>query len=113
MNGEQLGYLFGWLGGILGIVLGLGGGILGTYIPYRLANSKRQKAHILRGAAVVVVLVLLLMLGQALTPWPWNLLVWIPYIAALLLAIAWMNKGQKRIAEEEAVANRSAKSGTP
>ena len=113
MNGEQLGYLFGWLGGILGIVLGLGGGILGTYIPYRLATSKRQKAHILRGAALVLGLVLLLVLGQTLTPWPWNLLVWIPYIVALLLAIAWMNKGQRRIAEEEAAAKELPSQGKP
>lgn len=113
MNGEQLGYLFGWLGGILGVVLGLGGGILGTYIPYRLATSKRQKAHILRNAALVLALVLVLMLGQALAPWPWNLLLWIPYILVLLLMITWMNQGQRRIAEEEAAANPAVKPGTP
>jgi len=112
MNGEQLGYIFGWIGGILGIVLGLGGGILGPYIPYRNAQSSRQKSFILRSAAIVVGLVLLLMLGQAFTPFPWNLLLWVPYIVLLLLCIAWMNKGQKRIADEEAAQQLPSK-GTP
>jgi hypothetical protein len=112
MSDEQIGYIFGWIGGILGIVLGLGGGILGTYIPYRLATSPRQKAFILRSAAIVVGLILLLMLGQAFTPYPWNLLLWIPYAVVLLLCIAWMNKGLTRIAEEEAAQDLPSK-GTP
>ena len=112
MNGEQLGYIFGWVGGILGIVLGFGGGILGTYIPYRRATSQRQKAFILRSAVLVFGLVLLLMLGQALAPWPWNFLLWIPYIVLLILCIAWMNMGQKRIVEEEAAAQRPPGEGT-
>ena len=104
MSGEMIGLVFGWIGGILGIVLGFGGGILGTYIPYRRATSKRQKAFILRCAAIVLVLVLLLMVCQALTPFPWNQLLWLPYVVALLATIAWMNKVQRRISEEEAAA---------
>lgn len=113
MSGEQIGLVFAWIGGILGIVLGFGGGILGTYIPYRLATSKRQKAFILRCAAIVLVLVLLLMLCQALIPFPWNQLLWIPYVVVLLGTIAWMNKVQRRISEEEAAAKHPPHQGTP
>ena len=114
MDGQQIGMIAGWIGGILGIVLGFGGGLIGVYVPYRLATSPRQKAYILRSAAFVLGLVMALMVGLTLVPAPWNLLVWIPYIVMLLVSIGWMNKGQKRIAEEEAAAAKQQPSrGTP
>ena len=114
MDGQQIGYIAGWIGGIIGMVIGFGGGLIGVYVPYRLATSQRQKAYILRSAALVLGLVMLLMVGLALTPFPWTLLVWAAYIVVLLLSIAWLNQGQRRIAAEEAAAaGQQANQETP
>ena len=106
MNGEQIGYVMGWVGGILGIVFGCGGAFLGTYIPYRLAKTKRQKSFILKSAALLLAFILMFQLALALAPAPWNYFLWIPYVVFLVGFIAVMNRRMQRIYEQEAAAEK-------
>jgi hypothetical protein len=102
MNDQQIGYIVGWGGGLLGILLGLGGAFLGTYIPYRQAESPRQRILILKSAVFFSIFVLVFLAGLTWTPSPWNFLLWILYVFVLLVSIAWFNKRHLRIVEDDA-----------
>src|SRR5206468_10031051 len=105
-NEQQIGYYFSWLGGILGVLFGFGGAFLGTYIPYRLAKTQRQKSFILKSAALLLSFILLFQVGLALTPTPWNYFLWIPYVIFLVGFIARMNWRMQSIYEQEAAAEK-------
>ena len=109
MDPQQLGWILGLGGGILGSLLGILGGVIGTVVPYRLANTPRQKGFVLKAAAFFWVLVMVFLAALWLVPSPFNLLLWIPYVVILLVSINWLNKRQRQMLEEESAASLSAK----
>ncbi|HEY8503595.1 MAG TPA: hypothetical protein VIL46_03375 [Gemmataceae bacterium] len=91
----------GLIGGILGGVIGIAGGMVGTWMSIRNTSGPRERAFMVRAAAVVWVLVIAFVTGLFLLPSPGRYLLWIPYAVLLSLGIIWMNRRQAQIRREE------------
>lgn len=84
----------GLLGGIIGGTIGIIGGLIGTYYSIKNTHSQSERAFMIRAAVgiwngVIVFLVMLMTL-----PWPYKMLLWVPYLIALPIAINAINKRQ-------------------
>jgi uncharacterized membrane protein YfcA len=91
----------GWIGGIGGTVLGLAGGVVGTWFSIRNTNGPRERAFMVKSAAVTWLAIGVFLAVLLLAPTPWRFLVWIPYAILLPLGIWYFNRVQQRIREEE------------
>ena len=98
----------GWIGGIVGVA----GGIFGTYCSIRNTNGPRERAFMIRAAAICWVGILIFVVLVFVLPHPYRLLMWIPYGILLPLGIVTGNRMQQRIRQEEA-AERRTHSETP
>lgn len=85
----------------MGGTLGLVGGIVGTYFSIRNTLGQRERAFMIRVAAVVWTGVTALLVGLFLVPQPYKWLLWIPYAFALAFGIRWSNRRQAQIRAEE------------
>lgn len=88
------GKIAGWSGAVLGTVLGIAGGVFGIWCSLRNSRGPRERAVVIRGAVAVSLLVVLLLAGLLLIPPTYALVVWIPYVALLLLGIRYFNRQQ-------------------
>ena len=95
------GELGGWIGGIVGGLLGLAGGIIGTYFSIKNTNGPRERAFMVRAAAVCWVAILVFLALLLTLPNPYRWLLWIPYGILLPLAIIYGNRRQQAIRQEE------------
>lgn len=95
------GAMWGWIGGIAGGMLGLAGGVVGTYLSIRNTNGPRERAFMIRSAAVCWAAFLLFFGLLMALPDPYRWLLWIPYGVLLPLGILHGNRREQAIRREE------------
>ena len=91
----------GTLGGIIGSIVGAVGGILGTYFSIKRTNGPRERAFMVKSAAVGWVAVIAFLALVLALPSPHRHLIAIPYVIALALVSGYGNKRQRTIRREE------------
>ena len=87
----------GLLGGIIGGIAGGGGGAIGTYFSIKNTRGPRERAFVVKAAAVTWVAVIVFVALLLLLPRPYNNLLWIPYGILLPLGIVKFNKRQAEL----------------
>lgn len=92
------------VGGIAGGVLGLAGGAIGTYFSIRNTRGPRERGFMVRAAVVAWVAITAFLAALYFLPPPYKWLLWAPYGIGLGLGIAWCNRRQARLRNEEAAA---------
>ncbi len=91
----------GLIGGILGSVIGVLGGAVGTYFSIKNTNGPRERAFMIRCAAIGWVLITLFLGAMFLLPVENRVFLWIPYIIVLPFGIRFGNRRQREIARRE------------
>lgn len=92
----------GMTGGIAGSVIGLMGGAIGTYFSIKNTAGPRERAFMMKSAALAWVAVSTFVAILLVTPFAYWALLWLPYLLLLPLAIRAGNRRQARIRQEEA-----------
>lgn len=92
----------GWVGGILGGLVGLAGGMFGTWVSIRNTRGPRERAFMVRAAAVAWIGILAFAVLLFGLPHPYRWFVWLPYSVLLPLGITYGNRRHQAIREEEA-----------
>jgi uncharacterized membrane protein YfcA len=92
----------GLIGGVVGGVLGVLGGVVGTYFSIKNTEGPRERAFMIRGAALTWVAVAAFLALLWLMPQLYRPLLWIPYMLLLPLAVRVGNRRQEQIRREEA-----------
>lgn len=100
------------VGGIVGSFLGIAGGAVGTYFSIKNTAGPRERAFMIRAAAVAWVAIAVFLLGLLLLPTPWKWLLWLPYGIVLPLSIRWGNRRQQQIRRDEKGSRASGPSRT-
>jgi fatty acid desaturase len=90
------------IGGIGGSAIGILGGVIGTYFSVMNTAGPRERAFMIRAAALAWVAVAAFLAALWWIPFPYRFLLWLPYVLALPLAIRAGNRRQERIRREEA-----------
>jgi hypothetical protein len=98
----------GLVGGIVGSVIGALGGAVGTYFSIKNTSGPRERRFMVRAAIVAWLAISVFLAGLLLLPQPMNLLLWVPYVIALPLGIAWCNRRQRIIRSEESGSRSTA-----
>jgi hypothetical protein len=98
MDGRLVGVVAGIAGGVIGVV----GGIIGTYFSIKHTNGPKERACMIRAAAVCWLGVSPFLTGLFLVPRSWQLLLWGIYLPALFWFIRRTNDGQARARVEDA-----------
>jgi len=89
-----------------GSLVGVLGGAIGTWFSIRNTSGPRERAFMVRTAAVMWVMISLFLVLLYFLAEPWNRLIWIPYGIGLVAAIHYCNRRQLAISAEEAAAGR-------
>lgn len=98
------GVMWGVIGGIGGAVIGLVAGGIGTYFSIRNTGGPRERAFMVKAAAVCW-LALLVFLGLLLAlPNPVRWLVWVPFSILLPVGVLYVNRRQQATRQEERLA---------
>jgi hypothetical protein len=86
---------------------GLGGlgGLVGTYFSIRNTNGPRERAFVVRSAVLCWLALTGFVTAVILIPKPYDLLLWLPYMAALPYAARAWNRRQRQIRREESGAS--------
>jgi hypothetical protein len=90
----------GMVGGVAGGVLGLAGAAIGTFVSVVNTRGPRERAYMVRLAALGWLWVAVLVAWLLLAPSPWNraaVLLTLPP----LLSIPWLNRGLARARTED------------
>lgn len=95
-------------GVILGVAAGAIGGIVGTAASIRNTNSPRERAFVIRCAAVMWIAVILLLVGMEWLPRPMGTLLLVGMFLVLFPAITRLNAVQQRIRREDAMSECEA-----
>jgi hypothetical protein len=98
----------GLIGGIAGTVIGLLGGAIGTYFSIKNTAGPRERAFMIRVAALTWVAVTAFVVAILSTPIAYQAVLWIVYALALPLAIRAGNRRQAQIRCEESSTAGSA-----
>ncbi len=98
MNSDAM---WGWIGGIAGCLIGLAGGIIGTYCSIKNTDGARERAFMIKSAAVLWTVGALFIALLIALPHPYRWFMWIPYSIFLPLAIIVGNRKQQSIRREE------------
>jgi uncharacterized membrane protein YfcA len=91
----------GLIGGIAGSVVGVLGGAVGTYFSIKNTSGPRERAFMVRMAALTWVVVTAFLAALWLTPHVYPPLLWLPYLLFLPLGIRFMNRRQQKIRRDE------------
>jgi len=91
----------GLVGGIAGSVIGVMGGIVGTYFSIRNSKGPRERAFVIRAAALCWLGVSAFLTFLFLLPLPWRFLPWLVYLPLLFWFIRWGNERQLRARAED------------
>jgi hypothetical protein len=92
------------IGGIGGGVVGVLGGVTGTYFGVKNTVGPRERAFVIRAAALCWAGVITFLAALWWTPAPYQFLLWVPYVLWLLPSIRAWNRRQEQIRREEAAA---------
>jgi hypothetical protein len=92
-------YLLVYGGTVLGSLIGILGGVIGTWYSSRHAKTPDGRRFMVHCAVGVWLGVGVFMAGLLLVPQPYNYLLWIVYVVALVLGIGWMNRHLARLRE--------------
>ena len=92
----------GMIGGIVGAVFGVAGGGFGTWCSIRKAPPGPQRRFVVRCAVYMWLGVTAFLALLFLLPFPYGLLMWIPYPFLLIWSIRHFNAGWERVREEQA-----------
>lgn len=95
------GELGGWIGGIVGGLCGLAGGIIGTWCSIRNTNGPRERAFMIRAAALCWIAILTLLALFFAVPYPYRVFLWIPFSILLPAGIIFGNRRQQAIRQSE------------
>ena len=90
----------GLIGSIVGSLLGVAGGLIGTYFSIKKTNGPRERAFMIRAAAVCWIGLGALFAAMFFLPQA-RLWIWIPYFILLPFEIRYLNKKQAAIRREE------------
>lgn len=91
----------GLIGGLIGGIAGTMGGIIGTIVSIKSAKGPIERAFIKRSAVSAWVTVSVF-LGLLFTiPQPYNSLLWIPYVAVILIRAPKLIKEHTEIRRSE------------
>jgi phosphotransferase system glucose/maltose/N-acetylglucosamine-specific IIC component len=90
------GRLVGLFGGIAGSVVGVMGGVIGTYFSIKNTNGPKERAFVIRAAAVCWLGVTAFLVCLFLAPRPWSVLVWIIGMPLQFWFVRWANAGEAR-----------------
>ena len=101
----------GLIGGLVGCFLGLVGGVVGTWATIRNTSGPRERAFVVKAAAIGWAAGLVFLALLILLPSPWRFLLWVPYGILLPLGIINGNRIQKRIRKEEARGSSKVSAG--
>jgi hypothetical protein len=96
------------LGAFGGAGIGILGGLVGTYFSIRNTNGPRERGFVVRAAVLCWVAIAAFLAALWFTPKPYDLLLWLPYMAALPFAVRAWNRRQERIRGEESGAGVSS-----
>jgi hypothetical protein len=91
----------GIIGGVVGGALGIAGGVVGTYFSIKNTAGPRERAFMVRTAIIGWLAISAFLLGLFLFPHPYSMLLWAPYVVALIWAIRWCNRRQQQIRAAE------------
>lgn len=91
----------GWIGGIGGAALGVLGGVIGTYFGIKNTAGPRERAFMIRAAALAWIAIAAFLIALWWTPLPYRDGLWVSYVLALPLAIRAGNRRQAQIRHEE------------
>ena len=91
----------GLIGGIAGGVVGVFGGAVGTYFSIKNTGGPRERAFMVRMAALTWVAVTAFLAALWLTPHVYPPLLWLPYVLFLPLSIRFINRRQQKVRREE------------
>jgi uncharacterized membrane protein YfcA len=97
----------GLIGGIAGGVVGVFGGAVGTYFSIKNTGGPRERALMVRMAALTWVAVTAFLAALWLTPQLYQPLLWLPYLLLLTFGIRFGNRRQEQIRREESGRLRS------
>ena len=81
--------------------MGLAGAAIGTYLSIRNTSGPRERAFMVRVASVAWAAITAFLVALFLVPFPYKWLLWVAYVPALVTAILWSNRRQRRIRTDE------------
>lgn len=89
------------IGGVGGSLLGILGGVIGTYASIKNTSSPRERAFIVRTAALCWLGVTAFLAALWFTPPDYRPLLWLFYALALPLSLRAMNRRHQQIRREQ------------
>ena len=95
------GAMWGLVGGIAGGVIGLAGGVVGTYCSIKNTKGPRERSFMIKSAAVCWIAILIFLALLLALPNIYRWILWIPYSILLPLGIAYCNRRQREIRQQE------------
>ena len=81
------------VGAIGGSLIGLFGGVAGTWVSIRATKGPKERAFVIRASLVCWAAILVFLAALFLIPTPWNFLLWLVYVPALIVGIRRFNAG--------------------
>ena len=91
----------GWIGPIVGGGIGLLGAVFGTYCAMKNTQGPLERRFVTRASILCWIVVLLFVVGMALIPGWYKLILVIPYLTGLVVGVRKWNEIQFRIQKEE------------
>jgi hypothetical protein len=102
--------MLGLVGGIAGGVLGVIGGIVGTYFSIKNTNGPRERAFVIRAAALCWLGGSVFLACLFLLPLYGRLLLWVAYLPCLFWFGRWANQRQAGARVEDMAQARGSSS---
>lgn len=100
----------GLMGAVGGTLLGFLGGVYGTWNSLQQTNGPRERAFVVKMAALYWIVVPLFVVSVFVLPAPWNQYIWLPYGLWLTYTIRRSDRKQMAIREDEAMSGNEGKS---
>jgi hypothetical protein len=99
------------VGAFGGAAIGVLGGLVGTWFSIRNTNGPRERAFVVKSTGLCWLAVTAFLAAIFVTPKPYDIMLWLPYMAALPFAARYWNRRQLQIRNEEALAAKDSSQG--